>query len=725
MSTVPDPSVSSASLVKSRKSSDGFDQPPLQLGFIEQKAESEHRMALLPPEVAAVERKEIGTQPVPVKRRRKRSSNQSSALVARGSGSGKKSDPSEPDKRWRAAWEGIVKKDLAYNLKKWRTDRANSDYQVRRISGLVIKEVRKRVTRHMRTIKDQPLRSKKLTREMQTYWRRAEKEKTDTRKKKGKEEADRRKREQEVREVERQQKKLEFLLKQTELYSHFIGKNMGITDQDDEKNTLLDVDKPLDPTQPGAVVVQSVSAREEGIRAARSAVNSQDFQDEVQLATQKIIDEKKKRQEQFDMETKQLQQKAAGYSAIAEAKLKPINKGVAYRAVETVEGGKQLEMDLLNPSTMPQDEFLHKEPYTFNGKLKSYQLKGLNWLVNLFDQGINGILADEMGLGKTIQTISFLAHLCAKEGIWGPFLVVAPSSTLHQWQQELTKFAPELKSIPYWGSQAERKIIRKFWTHKDLYTAQSPFHVVITSYNVVVTDEKFFHKLKWQYLILDEAQAIKNAASQRWKSLLNLKCRNRLLLTGTPIQNSMAELWALLHFIMPDFFDSHNEFNEWFSKDIEGRAAGAENQLNAHQLTRLHMILQPFMLRRVKKDVEHEMAPKIEIQVNCHLAKRQRILYQSLQNKVYNRRDELMNSQESLMNLVMQFRKVCNHPEIFERRGTHSPYFFQDFNAPSNTPTLVARTRTQANPVRDTPHSVKFHLLLHPSSSHPLFIFVI
>jgi DNA helicase INO80 len=142
-----------------------------------------------------------------------------------------------------------------------------------------------------------------------------------------------------------------------------------------------------------------------------------------------------------------------------------------------------------------------------------------------------------MGLGKTVQSISFLSYLAGSKDIWGPFLIVAPNSTLHQWQQEVTRFCPELKVLPYWGSAKERQILRQFWTSKQMYTKDAPFHVLITSYNVVVADEKYFHRMRFMYMILDEAQAIKNAASQRWKCLLNLKCRNRVLLTGTPIQN--------------------------------------------------------------------------------------------------------------------------------------------------------------------------------------------
>jgi DNA helicase INO80 len=203
--------------------------------------------------------------------------------------------------------------------------------------------------------------------------------------------------------------------------------------------------------------------------------------------------------------------------------------------------------------------------------------------VNLYDQGINGILADEMGLGKTIQAISFLCHLAEEKNIWGPFLIVSPLSTLHNWKGEFSKFAPALKVLPYWGNTYQRKVIRKFWKQKHMYTADASFHVLITSYNLAVIDEKRLQKIKWQCMILDEAQAVKSSESMRWKVLLRMNCRNRLLLTGTPIQNNMGELWALLHFIMPTLFDSHEEFAEWFSKDIESHAA-AKSGLNESSL---------------------------------------------------------------------------------------------------------------------------------------------
>ena len=297
-----------------------------------------------------------------------------------------------------------------------------------------------------------------------------------------------------------------------------------------------------------------------------------------------------------------------------------------------------------------------------------------------------------MGLGKTVQSISLMAYLAEKHDIWGPFLIITPASTLHNWQQEITKFVPDLKALPYWGSTKDRAALRKFWQKKAItYTKDAPFHVLVTSYQLVLSDEKYFKNVKWQYMILDEAQAIKSSSSARWNTLLSFKCRNRLLLTGTPIQNSMQELWALLHFIMPTLFDNHDEFAQWFSKDIESNAEN-KSAINEHQLRRLHMILKPFMLRRVKKNVQNELGDKIEVDVYCDLSPRQRALYRLLRSKISisdliekasKFGDE--SSKRSLVNLVMQFRKVCNHPELFERADVKSPLVFANWSRSKST----------------------------------------
>lgn len=266
--------------------------------------------------------------------------------------------------------------------------------------------------------------------------------------------------------------------------------------------------------------------------------------------------------------------------------------------------------------------------------------------------------------------------------------------------------------MPYWGGLKERKTLRKFFTTNQLYTRNAAFHVCITSYQLVVSDDKVFNRVSWQYMILDEAQAIKNINSQRWNTLLGFNCRNRLLLSGTPIQNSMSELWALLHFIMPNLFDSHEQFQEWFSRDIEAHSQ-EKGELNQEQLKRLHKILKPFMLRRIKKDVENEIGPKTEYEILCDMTERQKVLYNSIKKKLTNISDLFSSVDskvkvENLMNLVMQFRKVCNHPELFERHIGKVPFVFRDM--------VLLRTSTflNANNVADircdSTNIIKFNL---------------
>lgn len=233
-------------------------------------------------------------------------------------------------------------------------------------------------------------------------------------------------------------------------------------------------------------------------------------------------------------------------------------------------------------------------------------------------------------------------------------------------------------------------------------------------------------------MILDEAQAIKSSSSTRWQTLLGFRCRNRLLLTGTPIQNSMHELWALLHFIMPSLFDSHDEFSDWFSKDIES-SAETKGAMNEHQLRRLHMILKPFMLRRIKKNVQNELSdkvsdvkrrschefadgscllPQIEIDVFCELTSRQRTMYRTLKENIsitdLVARATSLNDDDSvkrLMNLIMQFRKVCNHPELFERADVTAPLAFSAYSRTGST--------IRPNEVLEVAYAVKSNIEFH------------
>ncbi|XP_068162357.1 helicase SRCAP [Antennarius striatus] len=309
-------------------------------------------------------------------------------------------------------------------------------------------------------------------------------------------------------------------------------------------------------------------------------------------------------------------------------------------------------------------------PFLLHGTLREYQHIGLDWLVTMYEKKLNGILADEMGLGKTIQTIALLAHLACEKGNWGPHLIIVPTSVMLNWEMEIKRWCPGFKILTYFGSQKERKLKRQGWTKPNA------FHVCITSYKLVLQDHQAFRRKSWRYLILDEAQNIKNFKSQRWQSLLNFNSHRRLLLTGTPLQNSLMELWSLMHFLMPHVFQSHREFKEWFSNPLTGMIEGSQ-EYNEGLVKRLHKVLRPFLLRRIKVDVEKQMPKKYEHVVRCRLSKRQRFLYDDFMAQASTRETLASGHFMSVINILMQLRKVCNHPNLFDPRPIQSPFITQ------------------------------------------------
>lgn len=327
-------------------------------------------------------------------------------------------------------------------------------------------------------------------------------------------------------------------------------------------------------------------------------------------------------------------------------------------------------------------------PFLLRGTLRPYQKQGLNWLASLYNNNTNGILADEMGLGKTIQTISLLSYLACEHHIWGPHLIIVPTSVMLNWEMEFKKFAPGFKVLTYYGSPQQRAMKRKGWNKPDA------FHVCITSYQLVVHDHQSFKRRRWKYMILDEAHNIKNFRSTRWKALLNFNTENRLLLTGTPLQNNLMELWSLLYFLMPsskvnqampDGFADLENFQTWFGRPVdrilEQASAATSDVIDENSSTtlkmdeetrntvaRLHQVLRPYLLRRLKKDVEKQMPGKYEHIIYCRLSKRQRYLYDDFMSRAKTKETLASGNFLSIINCLMQLRKVCNHPDLFEVR---------------------------------------------------------
>ena len=301
------------------------------------------------------------------------------------------------------------------------------------------------------------------------------------------------------------------------------------------------------------------------------------------------------------------------------------------------------------------------------GTLKEYQVKGLQWMISLYNNNLNGILADEMGLGKTIQTISLICYLIEKKKQNGPFLVIVPLSTLTNWNLEFEKWAPSVNRIVYKGPPATRKL-------QQMRIRQGNFQVLLTTYEYIIKDRPVLSKIKWVHMIVDEGHRMKNASSKLSNTLTQYySTRFRLILTGTPLQNNLPELWALLNFVLPTIFKSVKSFDEWFNTPFANTGGQDKMELSEEEsllvIRRLHKVLRPFLLRRLKKDVEKDLPDKQERVIKCRFSALQTKLYKQLMttNKLAVTDGKGgKTSMRGLSNMLMQLRKLCNHPFVFE-----------------------------------------------------------
>uniref|UniRef100_A0A1J3DNP1 DNA helicase n=1 Tax=Noccaea caerulescens TaxID=107243 RepID=A0A1J3DNP1_NOCCA len=295
------------------------------------------------------------------------------------------------------------------------------------------------------------------------------------------------------------------------------------------------------------------------------------------------------------------------------------------------------------------------------GELRSYQLEGLQWMVSLFNNNLNGILADEMGLGKTIQTISLIAYLLENKNVPGPYLIVAPKAVLPNWVNEFATWVPSIAAFLYDGRLEERKAIR------EKIAGEGKFNVLITHYDLIMRDKAFLKKIDWYYMIVDEGHRLKNHESALAKTLLTgYRIKRRLLLTGTPIQNSLQELWSLLNFLLPHIFNSVQNFEEWFNAPFADRAnvslTDEEELLIIH---RLHHVIRPFILRRKKDEVEKFLPGKTQVILKCDMSAWQKVYYKQVTDMGRVGLQTGSGKSKSLQNLTMQLRKCCNHPYLF------------------------------------------------------------
>lgn len=281
-------------------------------------------------------------------------------------------------------------------------------------------------------------------------------------------------------------------------------------------------------------------------------------------------------------------------------------------------------------------------------QLRDYQLQGLNWLSHAWFCRRNVILADEMGLGKTAQTICLISWLVHARSVSGPFLVVVPLSTLESWKVEFSRWDPSLHVVSYVGSTASRDII---WERET-----KNFHVLLTTFDLFVKDSwRFIEVPKWSLVAVDEAHRLKNDESRLYQEMAQLRLDFCVLITGTPLQNSLRELWCLLHFLDAGSFPSAEEFEEDF----------ADVSTNASTVRQLHTLLAPYILRRRKRQVAKSLPPKTERILRVPMSPLQKQIYRSILTKNFRSLYEGSKNQRNLLNIVMELRKCSNHPFLF------------------------------------------------------------
>ncbi|XP_052464416.1 SWI/SNF-related matrix-associated actin-dependent regulator of chromatin subfamily A containing DEAD/H box 1b isoform X1 [Carassius gibelio] len=308
------------------------------------------------------------------------------------------------------------------------------------------------------------------------------------------------------------------------------------------------------------------------------------------------------------------------------------------------------------PGSMSQPQIL-----TSTFQLKPYQLIGLNWLALLHQNKLSGILADEMGLGKTIQTISFLAYLY-QEGNLGPHLITVPASTLDNWVRELKLWCPSFKVLVYYGSAEDRKYMRY-----EILDQLVEYHIIVSTYNLAIgnsSDRSLFCKLKLEYAVFDEGHLLKNMNSLRYRHLMAINAKYRLLLTGTPLQNNLLELMSLLNFIMPNMFSSSTS---QISKMFSMKSSEEQSSFERDRITHAKLIMKPFILRRVKSEVLKQLPAKEEQVEFCAMSEKQQELYSAL----FHRLKRSSNGEKrELTNVMMQLRKMSNHPLLHRQYYT-------------------------------------------------------
>lgn len=307
-----------------------------------------------------------------------------------------------------------------------------------------------------------------------------------------------------------------------------------------------------------------------------------------------------------------------------------------------------------NPHTRSAYKAFREQPaYIKGGELRDFQIKGINFLAHNWCRGNNVILADEMGLGKTVQTVSFMSWLRHERQQQGPFIVIVPLSTVPAWAETFNFWAPDTNYLVYTGNETSRNIIRQNEFYVDGNPKKIKFHVLLTTYEFVLYDSKALSAIKWQFMAVDEAHRLKNRDSQLYACLMDFGAPSRLLITGTPVQNNLSELSALMNFLMPGKIVVEENI------DLQSEAA-------SRKLTELTAQISPYMIRRTKQKVENDLPPKTEKIIRVELSDFQLEYYKNILTRNYAALNQGAKGQkQSLLNIMMELKKASNHPFMF------------------------------------------------------------
>ncbi|KAI0995888.1 hypothetical protein K3495_g12293 [Podosphaera aphanis] len=326
------------------------------------------------------------------------------------------------------------------------------------------------------------------------------------------------------------------------------------------------------------------------------------------------------------------------------------------------------------------------------GTMRDYQLEGLTWMFEICLQGMSGILADEMGLGKTIQTISLLAKFREDANYMGPHLIIAPLSTLSNWQDEFTKWVPSIPVAFYHGTPAQRREMFRQKLQKNLVQGRvnDKFPVVLTTPEIVIRDASDMSKITWEIIIIDEGHRLKNSDSKLFRILRTFTSVTRFLITGTPLQNNLKELWSLLNFLLPNIFANWEQFESWFDfsdlQDEETTEEFLQDQMKQDLVKKMHLILQPLLLRRIKSDVEYLLPRKREYVLYAPMTKEQTDLYNVINDKATDTRKYL---ESKVVERLTHTPSASSTPEINSKLSEVRPFKSKD--APGSRSSVKTR----------------------------------